>query len=445
MASVKKLSRDKRKKNAPYYIQFFDHNGKRRTTKGCPDKGVSETKAAQIESLVERIKAGLATASELDAVLGKRQSPGVVGYLDDFEKSLRRKGDTEKHVKLTMGRVRTTVAGCEFRVLADLNADDVEEFVADFCEEKDYGHRTYNHYVQAVDSFGNWLADPKRRILPRNPFAGIVRRNAETDVRHPRRALTSEEFGKLVNAARTSDTSIQCFTGEERSRIYVLSYMTGLRRGELASLTPKSFTLDVPQPVVTVEAGASKHRRKDVLPLHAEFIPLLRTWLAEAPADEPLFPKLAKRRTWLMVKKDLASVGIPYRTDEGIADFHAAGRHTHVTELLKNGASLPEARQLARHSDVRMTMKYTHVGLDDQAKALKSLPCLHIVCTPGVPEGHNEASDGTERHDSRADPKDPNPGKNGGYDTDGHKKAPPDTDGAKWRRRELNPRPAIFP
>ena len=81
-----------------------------------------------------------------------------------------------------------------------------------------------------------------------------------------------------------------------------------------------------------------------------------------------------------MVKKDLEVAGIPYETPEGIADFHAAGRHTHITELLRNGATLAEARELARHTDVRQTMKYTHIGIHDQAKALSGLPL------PKVPE-----------------------------------------------------------
>jgi hypothetical protein len=33
----------------------------------------------------------------------------------------------------------------------------------------------------------------------------------------------------------------------------------------------------------------------------------------------------------------------------------------------------PEAEELARHADVRMTMKYTHIGIDDQAKAVANL------------------------------------------------------------------------
>jgi hypothetical protein len=46
-----------------------------------------------------------------------------------------------------------------------------------------------------------------------------------------------------------------------------------------------------------------------------------------------------------------------------------------------------EAKELARHTDIRMTMKYTHVGIEDQAKAVAALPSLHIRCISGVSEG----------------------------------------------------------
>lgn len=107
--------------------------------------------------------------------------------------------------------------------------------------------------------------------------------------------------------------------------------------------------------------------------------------------EGPLFPRLARRKTWLMVKKDLVLAGVPYKTADGFADFHAAGRHTHITELLRNGATLPEAKELARHQDVKMTMKYTHIGMRDQATALEQLPCQHIVSNPAL-SGRQQAS-----------------------------------------------------
>jgi len=43
-------------------------------------------------------------------------------------------------------------------------------------------------------------------------------------------------------------------------------------------------------------------------------------------------------------------------------------------QLLRNGASHIEARELARHSDIRMTTRYTHIGLDDQARVVAAIP-----------------------------------------------------------------------
>lgn len=72
-----------------------------------------------------------------------------------------------------------------------------------------------------------------------------------------------------------------------------------------------------------------------------------------------------------------------------IADFHVAGRHTHITRLLLSGFKLVEANRLARHSAVRMTMKYTYVGLKNPAKAVyppadkATGKCRHYVSTKG--------------------------------------------------------------
>ena len=88
--------------------------------------------------------------------------------------------------------------------------------------------------------------------------------------------------------------------------------MTGLRRKELGSLTPESFDLqcsDENEPTVTVQAACSKHRRKDVLPLHPELVQMLTDWLAELSPGEHLFPRLERKKTWLMVKKDLERAG----------------------------------------------------------------------------------------------------------------------------------------
>jgi hypothetical protein len=85
--------------------------------------------------------------------------------------------------------------------------------------------------------------------------------------------------------------------------------------------------------------------------------------------------------------KDLERIGILYETHESITDFHATGRHSRITGLLRNRAMLVEARQRAQHAYVRTTMKYAHIGLQDQAEAAAGLP-LPKTCTsddwPGI-------------------------------------------------------------
>ncbi len=444
MASVFKLGRDKKKKNAPWYFEFKDHKGRKRMRKGFTDKGATQQLATKLETEAEMRRKGLIDGDQEERAERKRSD--IKEHLRAYRTSLEAKKNTEKHVKLIMGRIERIVEGCGFATLGDLDATEVEDYLTKLRKEDDIGYRTYNHYLQAIDGWCNWMVQRKR--LKFNPVAGIARLNAELDVRHPRRALTTSEFGQLLKSARESGLSIQCYTGEERARIYTLSYMTGLRKGELASLTPKSFDLQAKQPTVTVEAKASKHRKKDVLPVHPDLIPMIHDWTKSLKRSEPLFPKLAKRRTWLMVKKDLERVDIAYRNEDGIADFHAAGRHTHITELLRNGASVPEAKELARHSDVRTTMKYTHISLEDQAKALRALPapsCQDTVRKPTVQSSRGVSSSDAKGQDGERVEEVRNPSEKRGCDADRHKKPQPDTDGKKWRRRESNPRPVASP
>ncbi len=365
MASIFKRSK---RRNEPYLIQYVDHLGKRRTAKGYTDKGLTEELAAKLESEARLRQTGM--IDPLQDRIAEQKQTDIELQLAAFEESL--SDNSPKYVKLTMTRVRRIVNDGGFATLVGIDGEQVQSVLRSLRKSDGIGHRTYNHYIQAFDTFCNWCVVTKRLLS--NPILGLERLNTAVDVRHARRALSAEEFNMLVESARESRKRIQGFSGEQRARIYTLSYMTGLRKKEIASLTPRSFKLNVSPATVTVEAACSKHRRKDVLPLHPELVAMLQIWLKGVEPTEKLFPLLDRKKTWLMVRKDLERVGIAYETEDGIADFHAAGRHTHITELLRNGASLPEAKELARHSDVNMTMRYTHIGMDDRAKAVANIP-----------------------------------------------------------------------
>jgi integrase len=411
MASIYKRRKGK---HEPYSIQYLDHHGNRKTAKGFTDKGLTEELASKLEGEARLRSTGLIDA-ELDRVTEQRMIP-IGDQLDEFEASI---GDNSpQYVKQTMGQVRRTIEGCKFQTLADLDGESVQKYLRSRRKDEETGHRTYNQYLDSMATFCNWCVTTKRLLV--SPMLGIERLNTAVDVRHGRRALSAEEVSQLIGSARSSGISIQRFTGEERARLYMMAYLTGLRRKELGSLTPRSFDLEATPPTVTVAATASKHRKKDVLPLHPELAAMLGPWLKGMQPGERLFPRLAYRKTHVMVRKDLERVGIPYENADGIADFHASGRHTYITELLRKGASLPEAKELARHSDIKTTMRYTHIGINDQARALASLvaptsrsvsatasqahsdeeAALQMRCNFRGVEGHSLTLNGTE-HDGQ--------------------------------------------
>ncbi len=400
MASIFKRQKGK---NVPYTIQYVDHLGKRRTTQGFTDKGLSEQLAAKLESEARLRSSGM--ISHAQDLIANSGGNDINIHVTAFEKSLA--DNSEKYVSLLMYRVRRILNGCEFKTLGSVNSEDVVEFLETLREDEDLGHKTYNHYLRAIDTFLNWCVRGKR--LASNPVIGAERLNTETDVRHQRRALSPDEVTRLVDTARSSDRLIQCLSAEQRARIYTIAYMTGLRKRELSGLSKGSFKLDDVPPTLTVEAAHSKHRKKDVLPLHPDLVEKLRIWTKGLKESDLLFSGLERKKLSVMVRKDLEAAGIAYETKDGIADFHAAGRHTYITQLIRSGVSLPAARELARHSDVNMTMRYTHIGIDDQAEALSRLPkiatpidsaALHGRCIFGGVEGHS-ASVGGNGHDDQ--------------------------------------------
>ena len=153
---------------------------------------------------------------------------------------------------------------------------------------------------------------------------------------------------------------------------------TGLRAGELRSLTRASFDLDAEPPTVTVAAAYSKRRRDDTLILRPELADDLRAYLCSMAPVAVAF-KLPKPNMIIrMFKADLEAAGIPSRDDAGrVADFHAL-RHTfHITNLASGGVHPKTAQSLARHSDITLTMNcYSHSYRDQEIDALRTLPDL---------------------------------------------------------------------
>ena len=93
-------------------------------------------------------------------------------------------------------------------------------------------------------------------------------------------------------------------SGPDRAMHYAVAVGTGPRLNELRTLTPACFALNATPPTITVEAGYSKRRRKDVQPAYGDHStggPQCRTvgwrclpapwrWRGLSPAPSPASP-----------------------------------------------------------------------------------------------------------------------------------------------------------
>ena len=426
-----------KRETSTYYIKYIGADGKPKRVKGFKNKAKTQTLASKLE----------ADAADGPNPYDRHRRTALTVHLDAYKQHLNAKNDDQEHVRQTFAAIGKVLHGCEFKVFDDVQVSAVENWIAKKRERPNFGIRTANYHTKAVKAFLTWMV--KNGRAPSNPLAHMADLNGKVDVRRERRSLPQDDFCRLVEAARKGKV-FRRLSGPDRAMLYEAAAYTGLREGELASLSRASFNLDANPPTVTVEADKSKHRAKDILPIHAELAARLRDWM---PAEGKLWPGSWHQRGSEMVQADLKaarktwieevkpedrpererSPRFSYRDEQGrYFDFHAL-RGQFVSSLARAGVHPKVAQQLARHSTIHLTMansNYTHLDRADLAGALESLPTLNRVLPAPSPapapdqsvasaKQASPASNGSPKigttadpiTDAEADPKDPGNGR----------------------------------
>ncbi len=377
-----------------WYMDFTDHKGIRHRWPGFEDNRQTDSLGRQIERLVKYKMAGEMPDVKLCRWLEnlpKRYlkllvSIGLLGphkatagkllteHLDDFHKSLLAKGDTPKQAKQVTTRARKVISGCRFRTWMDISASKVENYLAELRNNgQGISIQTSNFYLQAIKQFCKWMVSDRRATD--SPLEHLKGLNVRTDRRHDRRALEPDEIRRLLEATRAAPERFG-MSGYQRALLYQLAVETGLRATELRSLKASSFNFD--GFTVTIEAGYSKHRRQDVLPVRLDTAAELKLFLAGKLPGVRVF-NMPVGKTSKMFRADLAAAGIDYIDATGrYADFHAL-RHTTGSLLAASGAHPKTAQSLMRHSDINLTMsRYTHIFRGQESEAVANLPDLSL-------------------------------------------------------------------
>jgi integrase len=245
----------------------------------------------------------------------------------------------------------------------------VQKTIFDLKKSEEWSDRTASFYLKACRQFAAWMIEGRRAV--ENPLVCLKNKGKIVESKK-RRALEVIEITALLSATEAAPDRFG-MTGHERALLYRLAVETGLRAGELRSLTAGSF--DFEENTVTVKAGYTKNRKEAVLPLREEMAEILREYLAGKLPQAAAFTMPPVHRLSKMIKTDFIEAGIdPDDQGCGKLDFHAL-RHTFGTMLAASGVHPKTAQDLMRHSDINLTMtRYTHTLRGQQAAAVSALP-----------------------------------------------------------------------
>ena len=446
-----------------YTAKYRDGSGiVREAATGCRDESAARSILNELERRAEKVKGGIITAAE-DNVIDHRTAP-LAEHIDAYLLKLESQGTSAMHRDNVRRSLQRLAVDCQFNRLADLAREPLERWIV--LRVKDgMGARTRNTYRAAAVAFCNWCIQTGRLLF--NPFDKVSKANEEIDPRRKRRALTENELIRLLDVARRrplldamtirrgkrkgeavaklrDDTKVEFERlGRERALIYKTLVLTGLRRGELASITVGQVVLDADPAYLVLEAADEKNREGSAIPLRADLAADLRDWLADKatalqeaakriptvqfdpeaveprkrnrsdytgsegqtclpltklptlPNDTPLFT--VPRDLVRILDRDLVAAGIARRVevtpgkwkidkrDERgrTVDVHSF-RHTFGTLLSKAGVAPRTAQAAMRHSGIDLTMNvYTDPKLLDVAGAMEALPTTLSLTASG--------------------------------------------------------------
>jgi len=188
-----------------------------------------------------------------------------------------------------------------------------------------------------------------------------------------RKYLKQEELKALLEAPRRM-----------RDRLIIkLLYETGMRVGELTSLTIGDVDLDSGE--ITIQQ-AKRHEEGRKVPLVNGWTKtMLRDYIGTRKMrKDPLF--MSNKRGPLsrrQVERLIANYGLIVGLDKDKRHPHVL-RHTHAVHALKSGIDLRTLQQNLGHSSIEVTAIYLTMDIDDRKEEYSKHPLPGMADHPGA-------------------------------------------------------------
>ena len=221
---------------------------------------------------------------------------------------------------------------------------------------KHYSASTVSAYLTALRSFFKYLESENYCY---NIAAGV--KGAEKSRGHKKDILTKEQAGAVLSAIdRTTPEGLRDYA------IINLLMRTGLRTVEIERANYEDIRQEAGQPLLYIQ-GKGRSDKDDFIVLTPATLDPLREYINATGGRKdksPIFQSMSNRSNGgrlttrsisRIVKEAMRAAGI----DNDRLTAHSL-RHGAITYALMSGATLQEAQQLARHSNINTTLIYAH-------------------------------------------------------------------------------------
>lgn len=226
--------------------------------------------------------------------------------------------------------------------LEKVTTEELREFLQKYLkEERKLGDRTINYYNSVIRFIYEVTMD---RVLNKKQLPMRKRKKTVYKV------LTKEELS----------TFFACVDNYKFKTIFMLAYGSGLRIGEITNL--RVGDIDSRKMRIFVREGKGNKERYTILSKTS--LEMLRNYWTKYRQNK------RRGRIFLSESGVAITVGVirehfrKYRRKAGLNEkitMHTL-RHCYATNLIENGATLLQVKELMGHSNIRSTMEYVHIA-----------------------------------------------------------------------------------
>ena len=241
-----------------------------------------------------------------------------------------------------LGKTKDIIRYFGTKKLEDVTTEELREFLLKYLKyERKLGDRSINYYNSVIRFIYEVTLDKvlNKRQLP-------MRKRKKTIYK----VLTKEELSTFFN----------CVDNFKFKTIFMLAYGSGLRIGEIVNLRVED--IDGKNMRIYVREGKGNKERYTIL--SKQSLEMLRIYWSKYRQNKRrgriFLSESGKAITEYVIRTHFRKYRKKAKINEK-ATLHTL-RHNFATNLIENGATLIQVKELMGHSNIRSTMEYIHVA-----------------------------------------------------------------------------------